>query len=83
MGRLLFLLLCGIIFYFFWKIFFISAGMGRHQDRPGQAIDTMVLDPNCNTYIPRSGAIRKRVKGQEHYFCSKTCLKEYLRKVKS
>lgn len=83
MGRLLFVLLCGTILYFLWKISIPLAGQKQQGDRPDQVIDTMVLDPNCNTYIPRTGAICRRVKGQEHYFCSKTCLKEYRQKIKS
>ncbi len=83
MGRLLYTLLWGVILYFLWKLFFSPAGNRKNSEDHGQVIDTMVLDPNCNIYIPRTGAICKRVQGQEHYFCSKTCLEEYRQKIKS
>ena len=40
----------------------------------------MVKDPNCETYVPESEALRKVVAGQEHYFCSEKCAEEYSRK---
>lgn len=47
------------------------------QDRKGEVIDEMVQDPNCGTYIPRSDAVRRRLRGQDLYFCSDTCADEY------
>ena len=44
---------------------------------PGGAIDELVQDPMCKTYIPPRGAIRKVVRGQEHFFCSKECAEKY------
>jgi len=37
----------------------------------------MVEDPQCGTYLPLSDAIKATIHGQQHYFCSKKCLKEY------
>jgi YHS domain-containing protein len=33
----------------------------------------MVQDPHCGTYLPRSEALAMTVRGEKHYFCSKTC----------
>jgi uncharacterized protein len=41
--------------------------------------EELVQDPYCQTYIPRRTALRKRVKGRDHYFCSKDCLKKFLK----
>lgn len=37
----------------------------------------MVKDPYCETYIPRDSAIRARINGRDHYFCSKECLRKF------
>lgn len=46
----------------------------------GEVIDDMVRDPHCGTYIPRSEAVRRRVGGEEHYFCSEACADAYKKK---
>ena len=40
----------------------------------------MVQDPNCDTYIPRTQAIRRTVCQREHYFCSEKCAEEFAHK---
>lgn len=47
-------------------------GPGRPRPRPGAAID-LVRDPVCGTFVPRDGALRGRLQGQEAYFCSPAC----------
>ena len=34
----------------------------------------LVQDPNCHTYLPRSQAIRRKIRGNEYFFCSPACL---------
>lgn len=82
MGRLLVLILWGAILCLLWNLIFPSSRNRRAEGDDG-VIDTMVQDPNCSTFIPRTGALRKRIGGREHYFCSRKCLKEYREKVKS
>ncbi len=41
--------------------------------RSSRAIEDLVLDRTCNTYLPRSRALVARVAGQEQPFCSKEC----------
>jgi YHS domain-containing protein len=38
----------------------------------------MVRDPVCQLYLPRSEAIRRMIRGQEHFFCSPGCLDKFL-----
>ncbi|HXH08503.1 MAG TPA: hypothetical protein VNP04_01830 [Alphaproteobacteria bacterium] len=40
--------------------------------------EEMVQDPLCRTYLPRSQAIRRRIRGQEHFFCSPGCVDKFL-----
>lgn len=40
----------------------------------------MVQDPNCEIYIPKSGAVVKTVSGNTHYFCSRKCADEFEQK---
>jgi YHS domain-containing protein len=52
-----------------------------HPDQKGEkaaspdqeTADEMVRDPICQTYIPRSLAIRKTFHGETCYFCSNEC----------
>jgi uncharacterized protein len=83
MVRLLIFILWLAILYFLWKLLFSSPRNRRNGDGDQKVIDTMVHDPNCNTYIPRTGALRKKIAGEAHYFCSRKCLEEYRQKAKS
>ena len=40
----------------------------------------MVLDPMCQTYLPKERAIHKTFGGELVYFCSQECLKGYQEK---
>ena len=44
--------------------------------------ETMERDPQCGTYVPRSDAISKSIKGTTQYFCSDKCRDAYLAKKK-
>ena len=39
--------------------------------------EEMVLDPQCNTYVPKGRAITRRVGGKTVAFCSDNCAKQY------
>ena len=39
--------------------------------------EDMVLDPNCGTYVPRSDAVTKVIRGKKVYFCSNACRDAY------
>ncbi|MCS6897206.1 MAG: hypothetical protein NZM29_04470 [Nitrospira sp.] len=36
--------------------------------------DQMVLDPMCQTFVPRRIALIRTIGGKTHYFCSKECM---------
>lgn len=45
----------------------------------GQEIQgDMVKDPVCQTYIPKSLAIEKKIEGQIYYFCGAECATKFL-----
>lgn len=44
--------------------------------------ETMERDPHCGTYVPRSDAVSKSIKGATHYFCSDKCRDAYLSEKK-
>ena len=44
----------------------------------GRPRDELVKDPVCQTYIVRSRAVRRPVRGGTYYFCSSACAKRYL-----
>jgi len=39
--------------------------------------EEMVKDPQCGTYLPRSDALTRQVKGETLYFCSEECRTKY------
>lgn len=40
----------------------------------------MVMDPNCEIYIPETEAIRATIDGRDQCFCSEKCAIEYRKK---
>jgi len=76
------LLFFGILAYFVFRFvqkMRLSGGRDRGNTGLGP-VDEMVQDPNCLTYIPKSGAIRKSVGGETHFFCSQACVDAFQRK---
>lgn len=76
--NLLFIFLI-LALYQMWKGF---TGLSQKRNMPQnnglkQIDDEMVKDPHCQVYIPKSSAIKSRIAGQEHYFCSPTCAKKF------
>lgn len=68
-------LLC---YYIVTAIFGLLRG-SVHQPPPEKSSEgeTMVRDPQCGTFVPRSLALRKVVKGKTYFFCSEECLKRF------
>ncbi len=48
------------------------AGRGPSPPSP-RAIEDLVRDPVCHTYLPRSRALQARLAGREEHFCSTAC----------
>jgi len=59
-----------------------SDGQRSGMTTDGGAIDEMVQDPACKTYIPRRTAYRRVVDGTEYFFCSRECAEKFERELK-
>ena len=44
------------------------------------AVEELVEDPLCHTYVPLSQAFRTEIDGKTVYFCSQKCLEQYGKK---
>jgi len=76
MIKLILLVLCGFVFYSMISGLLRPGKSKRPQNRSKEG-EVMVEDPQCGTYLPVSDAIKANIHGQQNYFCSKKCLKEY------
>ena len=72
-----------LLFFFLVYIFYLAIKAyrrGRKTDTPtagfpnASSNDEMVLDPQCQTYVPKGEAFREQGK----YFCSRECAKLFL-----
>jgi len=70
--KLLILLLLLYLLYRIGKSLLGSSKMFQKKEQTG-AIDEMVQDPQCKTYIPLRQAKREIIDGKEHFFCSDAC----------
>lgn len=76
------------LFLLFYYLITAIAGMlqgARHRPPPSKRSEgeSMVRDPQCGTFVPRTLAIKKVIKGETCYFCSEKCAKEYAKNAKS
>jgi len=69
--RLVFLF---IIIYIVYSALKPLLRRGQKPTNPTQLGEQMVLDPQCQTYVPISEAVARRGK----YFCSEECAQRYL-----
>jgi len=77
------LILLGLVLalgYLVTHALFPKRRMSRAPDeRARPAIpQELVQDPYCHTYLPRSLAVRRRIRGSEYCFCSSECLDKFL-----
>jgi YHS domain-containing protein len=82
--RRLLLLLFAVLFAAWWSRRLLSAARGSQPAAEGRGsrrevkdLGPMVRDRVCNTFLPRSRALRLTVGSEEHYFCSETCRREF------
>jgi len=54
------------------------AGPRASSKVPTARDGVMVRDRVCNTFLPESSALRTRIDGVDHYFCSERCRKAFL-----
>lgn len=76
--RFLIWLLLGVALY--WALRNLT-GSGS-TDRLGHKGESeeMVRDPQCGVYLPLSNALKRRIRGENVYFCSKECEVSYNKK---
>lgn len=75
--RLFIFILLAYILYRIVKALFIPGKKTEIRRDSGGVVDEMVQDPFCKTYIPRREALRRRVGGREHFFCSEECARKF------
>lgn len=72
-----------LVFFIFAYLFFLLLNFyltwrrrQRNLDsrRRGKEAEEMVLDPQCQSYLPKGSAILR----DGHYFCSEECARLYL-----
>jgi uncharacterized protein len=80
MRPLLFLLLTVALGYLISQLLFPKRRVRQETGRqaPTAVAEEMVRDPVCQLYLPRAEAIRRKVQGQEYFFCSPGCLDKFL-----
>ena len=70
--RLLIFILLGYLLYRTIRRFVNPRQTLRRHEEAG-AIDEMVQDPVCETYVPVREAEKRYIAGKTYYFCSKEC----------
>jgi len=79
------LLIFGLLAYLLYRVVrsLLSPSLKSGRENSGGTIDQMVQDPSCQTYIPLREAKRKVIAGQEYYFCSEECFKNFEKEIKT
>lgn len=72
--RLLILFLLAYIFYTVFKAYWLLRKTRHSRFVDPRKVDDMVLDPQCQTYLPKNEAISQ----QGNYFCSRECARLFL-----
>jgi YHS domain-containing protein len=75
MRQLLFLVLLVALGYLLAQLI---SSKRRTPRAPTDVAEEMVRDPYCHIYLPRSQAIRRKIRRQDHFFCSPGCLEKFL-----
>ena len=80
MKQLLFVALIIALGYLISALLFPKRRVPRQTGgrTPTPVTQDLVRDPVCHLYLPRAEAIRRKVRGQEHFFCSPGCLDKFL-----
>jgi len=78
MSRLILLVILFLLLYAMLRILMKSISVWRKKSDDETKSEELAQDPYCQTYIPKSLAIRKRISGKDYYFCKKECLKKFI-----
>ncbi len=77
MLRLLLFIFLTILLYTIFQLLSKDLSSSRKRPKRDQEPEELVQDPYCRTYIPKRLAIKKRMAGQDRYFCNQDCLRNY------
>jgi uncharacterized protein len=80
--RLLILIILGYILYRMVKRL-MAPKTKVERTEPGAAVDELVKDPVCNTYVALGSAEKRVIRGKEYAFCSKACADRYEKEMKN
>jgi YHS domain-containing protein len=67
---LIWLIVAGALYWALREL--LGSGSRGRSDRGGDG-EEMVRDPQCGVYVPISSALKKKIKGETVYFCSREC----------
>jgi YHS domain-containing protein len=71
---LIWLLLGGALYWALREL--MGSGSPGRRDQKGEG-EEMVRDPQCGVYLPLSSALKRRIRGENVYFCSRECEVSY------
>ena len=74
MRALIWLLMGGALYWALRELLGSGKPDSRDQKMEGEE---MVRDPRCGVYIPVGSALKRRIKGDTVYFCSRECADAY------
>ncbi len=77
--RFLIWLLLGVALY--WALRELTGSGSRDRRGHKGNGEEMVRDPQCGVYLPLSNALKRRIRGENVYFCSKECEVSYNKKT--
>ena len=69
------------VLQFLWRLLLVSlrSKVKTQAAAEGGAVGKgkVVQDPACGVYIPQSDAVRGRIGGEVHFYCSTECLEKH------
>ena len=74
-----------VVAYIIYSVYQFLKNLGkprRAPREPARISGVMVKDEACQTYLPRSEALRDVIDGREYFFCSKDCRQKFLEERK-
>jgi YHS domain-containing protein len=68
-----------VLLYLLYRLVkgFLTQGKEYKEKAQDGAVDEMVQDPVCKTYIPRREAVKRSFEGKIILFCSKECADKF------
>jgi hypothetical protein len=74
MVRLVLLFFLFFLFFTLLNLYLFARKKARHLRQSDAKPEAMVLDPQCQSYLPQSEAVLRG----DQYFCSEQCARLYL-----